>query len=88
MENNRYSGSNRSKLTGNYSIIGEVIGIHINDDCIKDGMFDTQKVRPVARLGYMDYGVVGKENIFSKNRPKLGKDGKLESVKKWDGVYR
>ena len=81
-------GSDRSKLTGNYSIIGEVVGVHINDDYIKDGMFDTEKVRPIARLGYMDYGVVGKENIFSKNRPKLNKDGKLESVKKWDGVYR
>jgi flavin reductase (DIM6/NTAB) family NADH-FMN oxidoreductase RutF len=81
-------GSDRSKLTGNYSIIGEVIGIHINDKYIKDGMFNTKKVRPIARLGYMDYGVVGEENIFSKNRPKLGKDGKLESVKKWDGVYR
>ena len=51
-------------------------------------MFNTKKVRPIARLGYMDYGVVGEEKIFTKNRPKLGKDGKLESVKKWDGVYR
>jgi flavin reductase (DIM6/NTAB) family NADH-FMN oxidoreductase RutF len=81
-------GTDRSNLTGNYSIIGEVVGIHINNEYIKDGMFDTAKVRPIARLGYMDYGVVGKENIFSKNRPKLNKDGTLEQVNKWDGVYR
>ena len=40
------------------------------------------------RLGYMDYGVVGSENTFTKNRPNLGKDGKLEPVKEWDGIYR
>ena len=29
-----------------------------------------------------------KENIFSKNRPKINSEGKLEQVDKWDGVYR
>ena len=81
-------GTNRSKLTGNYSIIGEVVGIHINDEYIENGMFNTKKARPVARLGYMDYGVVGQENIFSKNRPKVNSEGQLEQVDKWDGVYR
>ena len=81
-------GTDRSNLTGNYSIIGEVVGIHINDECIKNKMFNTAKARPLARLGYMDYGVVGKENIFSKNRPKLNKEGQLESVEEWDGIYR
>ncbi len=73
---------------GNYSIIGEVVGIHINDEYIENGMFNTKKARPVARLGYMDYGVVGEENIFSKNRPKINSEGQLEQVDNWDGVYR
>ena len=81
-------GTDRSNLTGNYSIIGEVVGIHINDEYIENDMFNTKKARPVARLGYMDYGVVGEENIFSKNRPKINSDGKLEQVDRWDGAYR
>ena len=81
-------GTDRSNLTGNYSIIGEVVGIHINDEYIENGMFNTKKARPVARLGYMDYGVIGEENIFSKNRPKVNSEGKLEQVDNWDGVYR
>jgi hypothetical protein len=36
----------------------------------------------------MNYGVVGSENTFSKNRPTLDKDGNLEKVKDWDGKYR
>ena len=37
-------------------VIGEVIGIHIRDDVIgSDGKIDIKKIRPLARLGYMDY---------------------------------
>jgi flavin reductase (DIM6/NTAB) family NADH-FMN oxidoreductase RutF len=37
-------------------VIGEVVGIHISDDVIgADGKIDIKKVRPLARLGYMDY---------------------------------
>lgn len=36
-------------------VIGEVVGIHIRDDVLKDGKIDFLKVRPLARLGYMDY---------------------------------
>lgn len=40
-------------------VIGEVIGIHINDEMItKDGHFDTVGARPLARLGYLDYTTV------------------------------
>ena len=73
---------------GNYVIFGQVVGIYINDKFIKDGLFNASAARPLVRLGYMDYGVVGSENTFTKNRPKLGKDGKLEAVKEWDGIYR
>lgn len=53
--------------TGNNVVFGEVIGIHIRDDVIKDGKVDLHAIRPVARLGYMDYTVV--DEIFSMKRP-------------------
>jgi hypothetical protein len=31
------------------------VGIHIRDDCLRDGRFDVTSFRPVARLGYRDY---------------------------------
>jgi len=47
-------------------------------------------MRPIARLGYMDYAVVGTENMFELNRPTVSPDGKSATVedKAWDGVYR
>jgi flavin reductase (DIM6/NTAB) family NADH-FMN oxidoreductase RutF len=46
--------------------IGEVVNIHIDDAVIVDGMLDHRRVRPIARLGYMDYCVV--DNIFTMPR--------------------
>jgi hypothetical protein len=47
-------------------------------------------MRPIARLGYMDYAVVGTENMFALNRPTVSADGTSASVdnRAWDGVYR
>jgi len=39
----------------NAMCIGRVVGIHIRDEVLKDGMVDTEKIRPLARLGYQDY---------------------------------
>ena len=50
-------------------IIGLVVGIHIDDRFIKDGRVDTGAMRPIARLGYMDYAVVTPETMFSIERP-------------------
>ncbi|GGL94718.1 flavin reductase family protein [Nakamurella endophytica] len=37
-------------------VLGEVIGIHIRDDAITaDGRLDVPRLRPLARLGYLDY---------------------------------
>jgi flavin reductase (DIM6/NTAB) family NADH-FMN oxidoreductase RutF len=42
--------------SAHHVVIGEVIGIHIRDDVIgADGKIDIKKIRPLARLGYMDY---------------------------------
>lgn len=51
----------------NRVVIGRVVGIYIDDHLIVDGKIDVAKVKPIARLGYMDYAVV--ENIFSMQRP-------------------
>ncbi len=81
-------GSNREKLSGNYIVIAEVLGVYINDKYIVNGRFDTSSVKPLGRLGYMDYGVINNKNIFSSNRPQVDKDGNLEIFDKWDGIYR
>ena len=47
-------------------MIGEVVNIHIDDALIVDGMIDLSRIRPIARLGYMDYSVV--DNIFTMAR--------------------
>lgn len=49
-------------------IIGEVIGVHINDAMIVDGRVDPTLLQPLARLGYLDYSVIG--GVFSMPRPK------------------
>jgi hypothetical protein len=45
------------------------VGIYIDDSFIKDGLVDTGAMRPIARLGYMDYGVLNPENVFAIDRP-------------------
>jgi flavin reductase (DIM6/NTAB) family NADH-FMN oxidoreductase RutF len=40
-------------------VLGKVVGIHIRDDLVVDGRVDIVKSRPLARLGYFDYCVVG-----------------------------
>lgn len=54
--------------TVNSIVIGEVVGIHIRDDVITDGKVDIAKIRPIARMGYMDYAVVNE--VFAMKRPR------------------
>ncbi|MFC4217065.1 flavin reductase family protein [Pseudophaeobacter arcticus] len=46
---------------------GEVTGIHLRDDCLRDGIFDVTRFQPLARMGYRDYTVV--RDVFSLARP-------------------
>ncbi len=48
-------------------IIGQVVGVHIDDRFIRNGRFDTIAARPVARCGYRDYAVV--TEMFEALRP-------------------
>ncbi|ASY56151.1 MULTISPECIES: flavin reductase family protein [Sinorhizobium] len=50
-----------------YVVIGAVVGIHIRDEAIRDGRFDVTTVKPLARLGYMDYCDGG--DVFEMTRP-------------------
>jgi len=51
----------------NHVCFGEVIGVHMRDDCIVEGKFDVTRFRPLARLGYRDYSVV--HEAITLNRP-------------------
>lgn len=51
----------------NYVVFGEVVGVHLRDDCITNGYFDVLKFTPLARLGYFDYCKV--TDLFNMKRP-------------------
>ena len=51
----------------NNIVIGKVIGIHIDDKMIKNGIFDILAYKPIARMGYKDYTAV--DNKFVLERP-------------------
>ncbi len=57
----------RLRGEANFLVIGEVVGVHLRDDCLRDGIFDVTRFQPLSRLGYRDYAVV--ENVFSLKRP-------------------
>jgi flavin reductase (DIM6/NTAB) family NADH-FMN oxidoreductase RutF len=48
-------------------VLGRVVGIYVDDAVIKDGFIDLKRIRPISRLGYMDYAAV--DDIFSMQRP-------------------
>lgn len=52
----------------NAMVLGLVVGIHIDDRVLTDGLVDISKVVPIARMGYMDYAKV--ESVFTLQRPK------------------
>ena len=51
----------------NFVVFGEVTGIHMRDDCLKDGEFDVLSFNPLTRMGYRDYSVIREK--FSLKRP-------------------
>jgi flavin reductase (DIM6/NTAB) family NADH-FMN oxidoreductase RutF len=51
----------------NIIVIGQVVGVHIQDKYIVDGKIDVKLMKPIARLGYKDYCVV--QDTFSLVRP-------------------
>lgn len=51
----------------NFAVFGEVTGVHIDDACLSDGLFDPAKYHPLARMGYKDYAVI--RDVFTLTRP-------------------
>lgn len=39
-------------------VIGRVVGVHIADDVLTDGILDVRKTQPIARCGYYQYAVI------------------------------
>jgi flavin reductase (DIM6/NTAB) family NADH-FMN oxidoreductase RutF len=55
-----------------HMVIGEVVGTHIDDRFIIDGIVDTAAMRPIARAGYREYFVATPETKFAMTRPPGG----------------
>jgi flavin reductase (DIM6/NTAB) family NADH-FMN oxidoreductase RutF len=51
----------------NFVVFGEVIGVHLRDDCVVDGRFDVTQFTPLSRMGYRDYTAV--RDVFEIIRP-------------------
>ena len=58
--------------TDRYVVFGQIVGIHIDERFIKDGILDTAAMRPIARAGYHEYFVSTAETKFSMRRPTGG----------------
>ncbi|GEO15377.1 hypothetical protein MAE02_30730 [Microvirga aerophila] len=59
--------ANSGRELDTYLVIGEVVGVHINEAFVTEGRFDTAKAQVLARCGYHDYTVV--REIFQMLRP-------------------
>ena len=56
-------------------VVGRVIGVHIKDEFItSEGLIDILKVRPLARMGYLDYTSI--EKIFTLDPVGFGREGR------------
>jgi len=67
LETKRLKGLD-GKEADSYVVFGQVVGIHIDDSVIVDGLVDVTRYKPLSRLGYMDYAVVSE--VFQMGRPK------------------
>ena len=59
------------KSTDHWLVIGQVIGVHIDQTFLKDGLFDTGAANPILRAGYLDdYAEARIDTMFKMDRPK------------------
>jgi flavin reductase (DIM6/NTAB) family NADH-FMN oxidoreductase RutF len=56
--------------SGCHLVIGQVVGVHIDDRFVANGRLNTTAMRPIARMGYDEYAVV--ERAFAITRPPGG----------------
>lgn len=62
----------------NHMVLGAVLGVAIRDELIQDGRVRVDRLRPISRLGYMDYAVT--EAVFTMERPTLAPLARPEAV--------
>ena len=55
------------KAIDNHVVFGQVVGVHIDEAYIRDGIVDMAAMQPIARCGYRDYVVA--DRVFSITRP-------------------
>ena len=54
--------------TDRHLVIGQVVGVHVDERYVKDGILDVTAIRPIARCGYTaDYTVL--DRLFQMRRP-------------------
>lgn len=53
-----------------FMVLGQVVGVYLDERYVIDGRFDIAKARTIARCGYSDYAVV--DQVFSIQRPPGG----------------
>ncbi|MEX6505023.1 flavin reductase family protein [Jiella sp. M17.18] len=52
----------------NTVVIGQVVGIHLDESILTDGHVDMRLAEPLSRLGYFDYAVT--DTVFQMLRPR------------------
>ncbi|MEQ6332660.1 flavin reductase family protein [Sphingobium sp. MK2] len=53
--------------SSNIMVIGEIVGVHIEEYILRDGLIDIGSLDPIARLGYNEYSKVS--DVFAEKRP-------------------
>lgn len=53
--------------TGGWLVIGQVVGVHIDEAVLRNGQFDAVAARTIARCGYRDYAEL--TEMFAAPRP-------------------
>ena len=66
--------------SGGAVVIGLIVGVHVSESVITDGVIDIAKLRPVARLGYAEYTVIDRK--FRMPRPNAAKVAALNERKR------
>lgn len=52
----------------NHMVIGEIVGVHIDDEALVEGRLDIARLQVLARCGYLDYAPV--DRLMERPRPK------------------
>jgi len=75
---------------GHFMVIGQVVGIYIDEAYVSNGLVNTGAMRPLARMGYMEYAVVTPESVLTINRPEMNEAGQIVEAQPtaWDGAFR